>query len=60
MIEELLKKLAKDGRSLVLVKANNGYSAVISPFYADIILLNHHNGETIDDAIKQLVEKEKD
>ena len=58
MIEELLKKLAKDGSLLVLMKANVGYSAVVLPHghYHLIIMEPHYNGETAEAAIENLVE----
>ena len=61
MIEELLKKLAKDGSLLVLMKANNGYSAVVLPHshYRDIIMELHHNGFTVEEAVKKLIEHEE-
>ena len=59
MIERHLDELNKKGKLLLIMKANQGYSAVVvdaieeySRRGARFLMKYHHNGETVEEAIR--------
>jgi hypothetical protein len=58
-VDDFLKALARKQCGILLIKANEGFSAVLvnhKEYVADFLLRDHHNGKTAFRAIQKLKE----
>lgn len=62
MYKNRLQELVDKYRCVVIVKANKGYSIILSAeqvYQNDLVFLNHINGYTIEEALEKVIKSEK-